>query len=95
LGDVWYVDEVFVKIQGKQMYIWRAVDQDGDVLEILVTKRRDKRAAKRFFRKVLKNQGEVPWRLVTDKLKSYSTAHREVIPLVVNFQGYSPTHFSR
>ena len=54
LGDIWHVDELFVRIQGRQVYLWRAVDQDGDVLDILVTKRRDKRAAKRFFRKVLK-----------------------------------------
>ena len=87
LGDTWYVDEVFVKIQGEQRYLWRAVDQDGDVLDILVTKRRDKRAAKRFFRKVLKGQGEVPRRLVTDKLKSYPTAHREVFPSVEHRTG--------
>jgi putative transposase len=54
LGDIWYVAEVFVKIQGQQMYLWRAVDQDGDVLDILVTKKRNTRAAKRFFSKVLK-----------------------------------------
>ena len=87
LGDTWYVDEVFVKIQGEQRYLWRAVDQDGDVLDILVTSRRDKRAAKRFFRKVLKVQGEVPWRLVTDKLKSYSAAHREVFSSVEHRTG--------
>jgi len=78
---------LFVKIQGQQLYLWRAVDQDGDVLEILVTKRRNKQAAKRFFRKVLKNQGEVPWRLVTDKHKSYSAAHREVFPSVEHRTG--------
>jgi putative transposase len=87
LGDVWHTDEIFVKIQGQQMYLWRAVDQDGDVLDILVTKRRDKLAAKRFFRKVLKGQGEVPWRLYTDKLKSYSAAHREVFPSVEHRTG--------
>ena len=52
LGDIWHVDELFLKINGRQVYLWRAVDQDGDVLDILVTKRRDKRAAKRFFLKV-------------------------------------------
>ena len=87
LGDIWHVDEVFLKIQGEQLYLWRAVDQDGDTLDILVTKRRDKRAAKRFFRKVLKVQGEVPWRLVTDKLKSYPAAHREVFPSVEHRTG--------
>ena len=56
-GDIWHVDELFVKIQGVQLYLWRAVDQDGDVFDILVTKRRNKRAAKRFFRNVLKGPG--------------------------------------
>ncbi len=60
LRDIWHVDELFVRIQGRQVYLWRAVDQDGDVLDILVTRRRDKRAAKRFFRKVLKEQGRPP-----------------------------------
>ena len=60
LGDIWHVDELFVKIQGQQYYLWRAVDQDGDVLDMLVTKRRNRRAAKakRFFRKALKGQGK-------------------------------------
>ena len=87
LGDTWHVDEVFVKIQGQQLYLWRAVDQDGDVLDILVTKRRNKRAAKRFFRKVLKVQGQPPWRLITDKLRSYPAAHREVFPSVEHRTG--------
>ena len=71
-----------MKIQGPQLCLWQAVDQDGDVLDILVTKRRNKRAAKRFFRKVLKGQGKPPWRLITDKLRSYPAAHREVFPSV-------------
>ena len=70
LGDTWYVDEVFVKIHGRRQYLWRAVDQDGDLLDILVQSRRDRRAAIRFFRKVLKGQGRSPRRLVTDKLRS-------------------------
>ncbi len=82
LGDIWHVDELFVKIQGEQLYLWRAVDQDGDVLDILVTKRRDKRAAQQFFRKVLKGQGKPPWRLITDQLGSYRAAHREVFPSI-------------
>jgi len=53
LGDTWYLDEVFVTIQGRRQYLWRAIDQDGDVLDILVQRRRDARAAKRFFRKLL------------------------------------------
>ncbi len=63
LGDFWYLDEMFVKIQGQQQYLWRAVDQDGDVIEILVQSRRDGRAAKRFFRKLLrlKDKGRVAW----------------------------------
>ena len=57
LGDTWYLDEVFVTIRGERHYLWRAVDQDGDVIDILVQRRRDARAAKRFFRKLLKGQG--------------------------------------
>ena len=84
LGDTWYLDEVFVTIQGRRQYLWRAVDQDGDVIDILVQSRRDRRAAKRFFRKLLKHQGVTPWRLVTDKLRSYGAAHRTVMPSVVH-----------
>ncbi len=84
LGDTWYLDEVFVTIQGQRQYLWRAVDQDGDVIDILVQSRRDQRAAKRFFRKLLKGQGSLPWRLVTDKLRSYSAAHRSVMPSVIH-----------
>ncbi len=87
LGDIWHVDELFVRIQGRRVYLWRAVDQDGDVLDILVTRRRDKRAAKRFFRKVLKEQGQPPWQLITDKLKTYPAAHREVFPSVEHKTG--------
>ena len=82
LGDIWFVDEVFIKIRGQFHYVWRAVDQDGDVIDILVTKKRDRRAAKRFFRKALKHQENPPWQLVTDKLRSYPAAHREVFPSV-------------
>ena len=87
LGDIWHVDEVFVKIRVKQYYLVKEVDQDGDVLDILVTRRRNKKAAKRFFRKVLKGQGRPPWQLITDKLKSYSAAHREVFPSVEHRTG--------
>jgi putative transposase len=82
LGDTWFLDEVFVTIRGKLHYLWRAVDQDGDTIDILVQKRRNKRAAKRFFRKLLKGQCASPRRMVTDKLKSYSAAKREVMPSV-------------
>ena len=82
LGDIWYLDEVFVKIRGERHYLWRAVDQDGDVIDILVQRYRKARAANRFFRKLLKGQGSTPWRLVTDKLKSYGAAHRTTMPSV-------------
>ncbi|MBL4818058.1 MAG: IS6 family transposase [Deltaproteobacteria bacterium] len=80
LGDTWYLDEVFIKINGVQYYLWRAVDQDGDELDILVQKRRDKRAARRFFKKLLKGQQTVPLKIITDKLKSYSAAKRGLMP---------------
>ncbi len=73
---------VFVKIRGELHYLWRAVDQDGDVLDILVQKRRNKHAAARFFGTLLKNQQAVPTKIVTDKLKSYSAAKRDVMPAV-------------
>ncbi len=84
MGDTWYLDEVFVTFHGRRQYLWRAVDQDGDLLDILVQSRRDRRAAVRFFRKVLKGQGRAPHRLITDKLRSYSAAHRTVMPSVVH-----------
>ncbi len=87
LGDIWYVDELFITIQGQHLYLWRALDQDGDVIDILVTKRRDRRAAKRFFRRALKHQGQAPWQLITDKLRSYPAAHREIFPSVVHRTG--------
>ncbi len=83
-GDTWHLDELFVRIQGRQQYLWRAVDEDGDVLDILVQSRRNKRAATRFFRKLLKRQGCEPRRLITDKLRSYLAAHRTVMPSVVH-----------
>jgi putative transposase len=75
---------LFVNIRGRQQYLWRAVDQDGDVIDILLQPRRDRRAAERFFRKLLKGQGCAPRRLITDKLRSYSAAHRLVMPAVVH-----------
>jgi putative transposase len=84
MGDTWHLDEVFVKIQGRQQYLWRAVDEDGDVIDILVQSRRNRRAAIRFFRKLLKGQGCVPRRLITDKLLSYPAACRTVMPFVVH-----------
>ena len=84
MGDTWYVDELVLKIQGRQQYLWRAVDEDGDVIDILVQSRRNRRAAIRFFRKLLKGQGCVPRRLITDKLRSYPAACRTVMPSVVH-----------
>jgi len=80
LGDIWYLDEVFIKINGVLHYLWRAVDHDGDEIDILVQKRKDKKAASRFFRKLLKGQQASPTKIVTDKLLSYSTAKKELIP---------------
>ena len=84
MGDRWYLDELFVNIQGRRQYLWRAVDEDGDVVDILVQSRRDRGAAARFFRKLLKAQGRVPHRLVTEKLRSYGAAHRTVMPSVMH-----------
>jgi putative transposase len=78
-GDKWHLDEVFIKINGKTHYLWRAVDQRGNVLDILVTSRRDTRAAMRFFRKLLKGLEYVPRVLITDKLGSYQAAQRRVL----------------
>ncbi|MGH3702431.1 MAG: IS6 family transposase [Pseudonocardiaceae bacterium] len=85
-GDKWHLDEVFIKINGKIHYLWRAVDQHGNVLDILVTSRRDTRAASRFFRKLLKGLEYVPRVLVTDKLGSYAAARRQVLRSVEHRQ---------
>ena len=79
-GDSFYLDEVFVRIQGVQHYLWRAIDQDGDVVDVFLQHRRDGRAAKRFFKRLLRASGNEPRRIVTDKLRSYCVAHRELIP---------------
>ncbi|MDP9313207.1 MAG: IS6 family transposase, partial [Chloroflexota bacterium] len=81
-GDKWFLDEVFLKINGKTHYLWRAVDQDGNVLDILVQSRRNKGAAKKFFRKLLKGCQYVPRVLITDKLGSYEAAKKDVMPSV-------------
>jgi transposase-like protein len=75
-GDKWHLDEVFLTIRGKRHDLWRAVDQDGHLLDILVQRRRDKKAAKRFFRNLLKGLTYVPRVIITDKLKSYEAAKR-------------------
>jgi|TARA_B110001454_G_scaffold105436_1_gene99231 putative transposase len=79
-GDTFFIDEVFIKIQGKQHYLWRAVDQDGEVVDVFLQKRRDAKAAKRFFKRMLKKHKREPRKIVTDKLRSYGVAHRELIP---------------
>jgi putative transposase len=85
-GDKWYLDEVFIRIQGAQHYLWRAVDQDGVVLDILVQDRRDANAAKRFFRRLLTGLHYVPRVIVTDKLRSYRVAQRRLLPGVEHRQ---------
>ncbi len=84
MGDTWYLDEVFIKIRGRLHYLWRAVDEDSDVIDILLQTRRNRRAAERFFRKLLKGQGREPRRLITDKLGSYVAAHRTAMSSVVH-----------
>ena len=79
-GDTFFIDEVFVKINGIQHYLWRAVDQDGEVVDVLLQSRRDGKAAKRFFKRLLKTHRMEPRKIVTDKLRSYGVAHRELIP---------------
>jgi putative transposase len=86
LGDKWHLDEVVLTINGERHYLWRAVDQDGHVLDILVQSRRNKHAAKKFFRKLLKGLTYVPRVLITDKLKSYAAAKREILPGVEHRQ---------
>ena len=73
----WHLDEVFVKIGGKQHYLWRAVDHEGEVLESYVTKKRDKKAALKFLRKAMRKHGN-PKTIVTDKLRSYGAALKEI-----------------
>lgn len=85
-GDKWHLDEVFLTISGERHYLWRAVDQDGTVLDIVVQSRRNKHAAKKFFRKLLKGCQYVPRVLITDKLKSYGAAKREILPGVEHRQ---------
>ena len=78
-GDTYFLDEVFVKIGGKQRYLWRAVDQDGEVVNVYLQERRDAKAAQRFFQRFLK-LGGIPREIITDKLRSYGVAHRTLIP---------------
>jgi putative transposase len=77
-SDRWHLDEMVVRIAGKRMYLWRAVDHEGEVLDMLVQRRRNKRAAVRLMRKLLKKQGFTPKLLTTDKLGSYGSAFRHL-----------------
>ena len=83
-GDTFFIDEVFIKINGVQHYLWRAVDQDGDVIDVFLQERRDSQAAKRFFKRLVSNNRGIPRKIVTDKLGSYRVAHRELIPDTVH-----------
>jgi len=91
-GDTFFIDEVFIRIDGQQFYLWRAVDQEslphersecfgyGDVVDVYLQKRRDSATTKRFFKRLLKKHQNEPRKIVTDKLRSYGVAHRELIP---------------
>ena len=83
-GDTFFIDEVFVKINGKQHYLWRAVDQDGEVVDVYLQAKRDGAAAKRFFRRLMRSHGAEPRKIVTDKLRSYGVTHRELMPDVIH-----------
>src|SRR3954467_3937513 len=85
-GDKWHLDEVVITIAGQKHWLWRAVDQEGFVLDVLVQSRRDKKAAKRLFRKLMTKQGRAPRVLITDKLRSYGAAKREIMPGVEHRQ---------
>src|SRR5215472_3732449 len=86
-SDRWHLDEMVVRIAGKRMYLWRAVDHEGEVLDMLVQSRRDSRAALRLMRKLLRKQGFVPKLLVTDKLRSYGSAFRQLKLTCAHEQG--------
>jgi putative transposase len=77
-GDTFFIDEVFVKINGKQQYLWRAVDQDGEVVDVFLQAKRNGAAAKRFLKRLMRNHGGEPRKIVTDKLCSYGVAHRKL-----------------
>ena len=79
-GDTLFIDEVFVRIRGQQRYLWRAVDQDGEVVDVLLQERRDATSAMRFFGRILVRLGREPRTIVTDKLGSYAVARRELLP---------------
>jgi transposase-like protein len=77
-ADTWHLDEMVIRVQGRRLYLWRAVDSEGEILDMLVQSRRDKGAALRLMRKLLKKHGFAPKVLVMDKLRSYGAARREL-----------------
>jgi putative transposase len=83
-GDTFFIDEVFIKIDGKQGYLWQAVDQDGEVVDVFLQNRRDAKAAKRFLSRMIKKHKGEPRKIATDKLRSYGVAHREFIPETIH-----------
>ncbi len=83
-GDTFYIDEVFVRIKGKQYYLWRAVEQEGEDVDVYLQRKRAGAAAKRFFKRLLRSHGGEPRRIVTDKLRSYGLAHQELIPETIH-----------
>ena len=83
-GNTFYIDEVFVKINGRQHYLWRAVDQGGEVVDVYLQARRDGAAAKHIFKRLLRCHGGDPGKIVTDKSRSYGVAHRELIPETIH-----------
>ncbi len=85
-GDKWHLDEMRVEINGEIHWLWRAVDQHNQTLDILIQKRRNKHAAKRFFKKLLKSLRYVPRVIITDKLRSYAAARKEILPGVEHRQ---------
>ncbi|GEO18042.1 hypothetical protein MAE02_57380 [Microvirga aerophila] len=78
--DIWHLDEVVITVAGQKHWLWRAVDEDGYVLDEIVQTQRDTKAAKRLLKRLLKKQGCPPRRMITDKLGSYATAGRQVMP---------------
>ena len=79
-GDTFFIDKVFVKTDGKQHYLWRAVDQDGEIVDVFLQRQRDGKAAKHFFKRLLKAHRMEPGKIVTDKLRSYGVAHGDLMP---------------
>jgi putative transposase len=92
LGDKWYLDEVVISIGGKKHWLWRAVHQGSFVLDVLVQRRRNTKAAKRLMRKLLKKQGQPPRVMITDKLRSYGAARPAAgrVPSQGNDRGSRP-----